>query len=313
MKKPGDEQATSHTCHSPIALTLGPLLFNWPGTRWRDFYMRIADEAPIEIVYLGEVVCSKRQPFFMNELPDVVERLQRAGKTVIFSGLALPTLPNELKFCASLASCPQMVEVNDVSTLPHLKGRPHAIGPLINVYNEAAALVLIETGACRITLPPELPLASIASIVTAVNPRATIEVFAFGRVPLAISARCYHARLHHRTKDSCQFVCENDPDGLAVETLNNEEFLAINGVQTLSHSCCNLISDARDLAALGVSALRLSPQTCDMVAIAQLFRKVLDGKREPDQALQTMRDLCPEFAFSNGFLHGTNGAAYVPR
>ena len=36
-------------------LTLGPLLFNWQPEAWRDFYFRIADEAPVTTVYLGEV------------------------------------------------------------------------------------------------------------------------------------------------------------------------------------------------------------------------------------------------------------------
>ncbi len=45
-------------------LTLGPVLFNWAPERWRDFYFRIADEAPLDIVYLGEVVCFKRAPLF---------------------------------------------------------------------------------------------------------------------------------------------------------------------------------------------------------------------------------------------------------
>ena len=45
-------------------LTLGPVLFNWQPERWRDFYFRIADEAPVATVYLGEAVCSKRAPLF---------------------------------------------------------------------------------------------------------------------------------------------------------------------------------------------------------------------------------------------------------
>ena len=49
---------------TPAHLTLGPLLFHWPAHKRRDFYLRIADEAPIDTVYLGEVVCSKREPFF---------------------------------------------------------------------------------------------------------------------------------------------------------------------------------------------------------------------------------------------------------
>jgi collagenase-like PrtC family protease len=293
-----------------ISLTLGPMLFNWPIEKWSDFYARIADEAPIDIVCLGEVVCSKRQPFFSGVLPEVIERLERGGKRVILSSLALPTLERELRYCAALADASQMVEVNDVSMIPHLAGRPHAIGPLLNVYNEATALFLTDRGARRIALPPELPMTAIAAIAAAA-PETEIEVWAFGRVPLAISARCYHARLHGRTKDSCQFVCENDPDGLRVDTLDDEKFLAINGVQTLSHSYCNLICEARRLGEIGVSALRLSPHTCDMVAVARVFRDVLDDHCDPSHGMRLLRAIAPDAAFSNGFVHGTEGALHV--
>ena len=60
------------------ALTLGPLLFNWKPERRRDFYFRVADEAPVDCVYLGEVVCSKREPFFVDDLPAIAERLAAA-------------------------------------------------------------------------------------------------------------------------------------------------------------------------------------------------------------------------------------------
>ena len=40
-------------------LTLGPVLFNWSPDRLRDFYARIADEAEVDRVHLGEVVCGK--------------------------------------------------------------------------------------------------------------------------------------------------------------------------------------------------------------------------------------------------------------
>ena len=293
-----------------ISLTLGPVLFNWPVERWCDFYARVADEAPVDTVCVGEVVCSKRQPFFSDVLPDVIERLERGGKTVILSSLALPTLQRELRYGETLAEASQMVEANDISILPHLLDRPHAIGPLINVYNEAAARFLVDRGARRIALPPELPTASIAAIAAAV-PQAVVEVWGFGRVPLAISARCYHARLHGRTKDSCQFVCEKDLDGLSVDTLDGENFLAINGVQTLSQSYCNLIIDVPLLAEHGVDALRLSPHTCDMVAVSKTFRDTLDGAREPAHAMRILRSLAPEAVFSNGFVHATNGALYV--
>ena len=45
-------------------LTLGPILFHWPADKKRDFYFQIADESPVDTVYIGEVICSKRSPFF---------------------------------------------------------------------------------------------------------------------------------------------------------------------------------------------------------------------------------------------------------
>ena len=38
-------------------LTIGPIAYHWPAGRKRDFYARIADEAPVGTVYLGEVIC----------------------------------------------------------------------------------------------------------------------------------------------------------------------------------------------------------------------------------------------------------------
>jgi len=70
-------------------LSLGPLLFNWPADKVRDFYFRMAEEAPVDTVYLGEVICAKRLPFHQHYLPEVVERLQRAGKRPVLSTLAL--------------------------------------------------------------------------------------------------------------------------------------------------------------------------------------------------------------------------------
>lgn len=295
---------------APLSLTLGPVLFNWPAQQWRDFYVRIADEAPVTHVCIGEVVCSRRQPFLHEVIPEVIDRLERSGKEIILSSLALPTLERELRFNASLADGAHLVEANDVSALRSLKDRPHAIGPFVNVYNEATALLLAARGAKRIALPPELPRNAIAEIAAAV-PQAHIEVWAFGRVPLAISARCHHARLNGRTKDSCQFACVDDPDGLEVTTVDGQKFLAINGVQTLSYTYGSLLNEAAELAQLGVSALRLSPQSCDMVAVAQCFRDVLDSKCESKEALPRLRSICPDASFSNGFMHGVSGAQYI--
>ena len=54
-----------------MQITLGPVLYNWPTPEWVDFYSRIADEAPVERVILGEVICSKRTPFRTGAMADV--------------------------------------------------------------------------------------------------------------------------------------------------------------------------------------------------------------------------------------------------
>lgn len=296
-----------------MKLTLGPVLFNWPAAAWRDFYFRIADEAPVDTVVVGEVVCSKRQPFLAEVMPAAIERLRLAGKEVLLGSLTLVTLDRERRATAGLAADGElMVEANDISCLAVVGGHAHAIGPLIQVYNEATAAYLAGRGARRICLPPELPAESIAIIGEAV-PEVVTEVLAFGRAPLAISARCYHARLAGLSKDNCRFVCERDPDGLSVRTLDGESFLAINGVQTLSHTWVNLIGDAADLAATGVGALRLSPQSCDMVAVAKTFRAVLDGLLDPDTAMQALGRTSGNAPFANGFLRGRAGADWIAR
>ena len=113
----------------------------------------------------------------------------------------------------------------------------------------------------------------------------TIEVQVFGRQSLALSARCYHARAHGRTKDTCRFVCENDPDGLVLATLEQKPFLVANGVQTLSYEYLNLVQEIPDLVAAGVSRFRLSPHSCDMVQVAATFRSVLDGGMSTTEAV----------------------------
>jgi collagenase-like PrtC family protease len=294
-----------------MQLTLGPVLFNWQPDRWRDFYFLIADEAPVDTVVIGEVVCSKRSPFTAEHVPAVIERLVGAGKTVILATLALVSLPRERRQIAELAASEDfLVEANDLSCVGALAGRPFAVGPFVNVYNEATAGFLAARGAKRISLPPELPLSSVA-VIAAAAPEVMIEVFAFGRAPLAISGRCYHARLHKLSRDNCQFVCERDPDGLAVETMDGEGFLSVNGVQTLSHACVSLLGEASDLVAAGVGSLRLSPQQCDMSAVARIFRDVLDGRTDGLDGQQKLKAIYPGAPFANGFIRGAPGALFV--
>jgi len=288
-----------------MELTLGPVLFNWPVGRWVDFYARIADEAPVDRVSLGEVACSKRQPFRDEVILDVVDRLERGGKEVVYATLALPTTKREVRAIREMIEAGYLIEANDIATVQLLDGRHHAIGPFLNIYNEATLALHRKLGATRVCLPPELPLKAVR-IMAAGND--AVEVFAFGRAPLALSARCYHARAYGTAKDACQFVCERDADGLDVLTLDGAPFLAVNGVQTLGYAVTAATREVADLREAGVVSLRLSPHSCDMVKVATIFRDLADGHTTQEEATEALSVIALPGPLSDGYLRGLPGA-----
>lgn len=292
-----------------MKLTLGPVLFHWPADRLIDFYARIADEAPVDRVVVGETVCSKRSPFNEDVLHAAAARLERAGKEVALAGLALPTTRRERLAHARQMQGGDLVEIGDLSALRHLEpGAPFLVGPLINVYNETTLDWLASRGARAVCVPPELPLTWIRAL-TGRGPE--VEVWGWGRAPLAISARCYHARLAGRSKDSCQFVCGEDPDGRDVETLDGQPFLAIDGVMTLSQAYVSVAADMVALEDAGVASVRLSPHDVDMVGVAEVFRAAADGAIDGAEAQARLGALAPGRAPANGYLHGKAGAIWV--
>lgn len=292
-------------------LTLGPCLFNWSESDWRDFYFKVADEGDFDLVYIGEPVCSKRLPFRNKVLPDILERMESAGKKVIISTLALVTTKPERKNLQE--QCEQdmwMVEANDLTALAFLKGRDYVVGPYINIYNEATIRSLASRGAVRFVLPAEVPAETTAQLIKAA-PEPAYELQVFGRLPLALSARCYHARLHHLSKDSCRFVCEVDPDGRDVKSLTGQDFLAVNGIQTMSHGSQLLLEELPALAEAGVNAFRLSPHTGDMLAVGETFRAFTQGNIDASEARAKITELMPNHDFVNGFIHGQPGMQQV--
>lgn len=296
-----------------VEITLGPILFHWPAASMRDFYARIADEAPVNTVYIGEVVCSKRAPFLDPHIPDIIERLKRAGKKVILSSLAEVVLPREREMMAALCRLQDCeIEINDAAGAYLRAGAPHRIGQYFNVYNERTLDVLVRAGATHVTLPCELPRRAVEDMAArAWELGVGIEVQVFGRASLALSARCYHARAHGRVKDNCQFVCGENADGMSLSTIDGERLLTVNGVQTLSHHYLCLIAELPELIASGVTALRLSPHTFDMVDVAAIFEQALRGAIGPDDALAQLRTMVGAPGIMNGFWHKQPGASYV--
>ena len=291
-------------------LTLGPVLFNWAPEVWRDFYFRIADEAPVETVVIGEVVCSKRTPFFAEHIPAVIERLQGAGKQVVLASPILATTERERDAVRELVESAGdfLIEANDMGCIAQLGGRPHWVGPFVNVYNEATLAWMAKRGATSVSLAGELTESAVAALATAAGAIGVdLEVQVFGRLPLAISVRCYHARAHGLHKDNCRYICNEDPDGLTVDTLDGEDFLSVNGLQTLSHTYVGLTHEVKALQELGIRRLRLSPHTTDMVAVATLFRQLADHGIGAAEARARLLEIAAPAKLSNGFFHDREG------
>lgn len=289
-------------------LTIGPIAFFWTAEQVRDFYRAVA-ATPARRVVIGEWVCSKRLPFWQQEIPGAVETLLAADKEVALSTLALITLKRERRLTEELFATGVPVEIADLGALKHLpEGAPFQVGPTVNVYNEGTLEWLARKGATRICLPPELPLASVAVLARAGREAGVaIEVWGHGRAPLAISGRCYHARLHDRAKDSCLFVCGDDPDGREVQTLDGDSFLTVNGVQTMGHAHTTVAGQVAELAEAGVGALRLSPQIAGFAEVVTLYQRLIDGAADGAETLAGLRDWMPGAQFADGFLAGAPG------
>lgn len=287
-------------------IAIGPVLFNWSAGDLSEFYRRLADEEAVDIVYLGEVVCPKRMPFHQKVLAEAAERLRDAGKEVVHSTLALVMDERDLDHVRAISETQgMMVEANDLSAVEYLRGRPFIIGPFINVYHEATLSRFVRDGAVRLCLAPELDRARIAALSMVEG--VAFEIQVFGRLPLALSARCYHARAYDLHKDNCQFVCGRDPDGMEVTTLAGESFVCVNGIQTMSTGYNELASAARELRELGVEIFRLSPQRCDMIAVARAWRDLLDGRIDAGECRARLKKIVPGRRFTNGFFYGKPG------
>lgn len=293
-----------------MQLTVGPIQGFWDPGLWSAFYERLAETPGISRVVLGELVCSKRLPFYQTRLPDAVAQLLAGGKDVALTSLALVTpLKRERRMAAELAAMELEIEINDLTMLAYLPaGARFSVGPLVNVYNEGTLAVLQRRGAVGVCLPPELSAASVQRICAATD--LPVEVWGWGRLPLAISGRCYHARYHDRAKDQCQFVCAEDPDGLAVDTLDDQQFLAINGLQTLSGHCANMAHHLPSLRQAGVASLRLSPQTTGFFEVIELFADLTSGRIDADEFCAKSLPHAPGGAFCDGFLDGPSGVAW---
>jgi collagenase-like PrtC family protease len=297
-----------------MKLALGPMLYYWERDRVLDFYAQAAGW-PVDIVYLGEVVCSKRRALRPDDWLALAEQLAQAGKEVVLSTLALVEAESELGALRRAVGNGRFpIEANDTAALNMLSaagGTRFIAGPYLNVYNGETLELLHELGACRWVLPVELSRDMLAALQARRPDGMETEVQVFGRLPLALSARCFTARAHHLPKDECEFRCRDYPDGLALATREGARFLTINGIQTQSGGSANLAGALPEMHTLGVDVARLSPQSQDMDKVVRLFRAAVDGNLAAAETENRIQTHLPDGA-CNGYWHGEPGMAWQP-
>ena len=302
-----------------LALTVGPVPYHWPRQTLMDFYSVMADSAA-DAVVLGETVCARRRELKLDDWLGLARDLAAAGKQVVLATQTLIESEADLRLVRRLAEQRDfMVEAGDASALQCLAGTgPFVLGPHINIYSRPALLEHAALGAVRWVAPIELSLHALALINspsyavrdTTGRPIAT-ELFAFGRLPLAYSARCFTARHHRLNMDDCEFRCLENADGLLLSSSEQQPFLVINGTQIQSAATQCLIGEGTALRAAGVSRLRLSPGSRGFVDVIRFFDQVLNHGASATDALHSIEASVPTGGLSNGFAHRQPGLEWT--
>ena len=290
-----------------MKLALGPLLYYWSRQQVMDFYAAMAEQ-PVEVIYLGEAVCSRRHEMRLDDYLEAATVLADAGKEVALSTLPLIESESDLKAVRRMMDAakddPRLtVEANEMGAVRQLaeRGQRFVAGPTLNVFNSHTLKILADCGATRWVMPPESGRTMLTSLQREMPAGVETEVFAHGRIPLAYSARCFTARRYRLQKDSCEFRCIEFADGLEVKTREGQPFLTLNGIQTQSAKLYHLERELPELAATGVDLLRLSPQSEGMTELIAAYRALLDGITAP----------MPNGDYCNGFWYDQPGLEWI--
>ena len=274
-----------------MKLSLGPIQFFWQKETLLEFYVQMLD-SPLDTIYLGETVCSRRQKMRFDDWFGLAQDLAESGKEIILSSQVLLESESDLKRLRKITGQTQFkIEANDMGAvkLAREHGIPFVAGASLNIYNEATLQLFQNLGAYRWVAPAELARDKVAAIALS-EPAIETELFAWGKIPLAYSSRCFTARHYNLNKDSCEFRCLDHEHGLTTNTREHKPFLTINGIQTMSYGSQMLLPHHQEIADAGVGVLRLSPQLIEMPRIIELHRAVLDGATDADTACAELQE-----------------------
>ena len=291
-----------------LKLSLGAIQYYWPKQTVFAWYDRIA-QTDADIIYLGETVCARRHELRLADWLAIADNLAAAGKEVLLASQTLLESESDLKRLRKIAKQERYpIEANDMGAVKLARdhGHPFVAGSSLNLYNEHTLALVRRLGAYRWQPPAELSRDKLATLLAASADPGETELFAWGKIPLAYSSRCFTARHYNLNKDNCQFRCLEHPHGMSMDTREKTPFLTINGIQTMSHGSQCLLAHHADIAALGVSILRLSPQLEHMAEIISLHRQTLDGSIAAADALRELAPLALG-ALVDGYWHGNPG------
>lgn len=264
---------------------LGPILYYWPKADTEAFY-QAAQTSAADVIYLGESVCSKRRDMTAPDWIALAKEIALSGKQVVLSTLTLIEAPFELKEMRQLIDNGHfMIEANDLSAVNIAAERqlPFIAGPALNVYNAHTLKILLKQGMTRWCMPVELSQTWLRNILSqcdtlGIRNQFEIEVFGYGYLPLAISARCFTARSEDRDKDQCQTCCIHYPNGRAVLSQEGQQVFVLNGLQTQSGYCYNLGNELQHMHDI-VDVVRLSPSGQETLEVLNAFKANEQGNQ----------------------------------